>query len=275
MKMKNNHKFEGIYVKSFVKDSHVFYKDSDSWNNYDCHETCIIWHNMKFYGVPVGLSETEWEEVYVDDSDKIFEIGEIHGNLILCKSILDNDEDPWQLCDDIDGDLEYTISALQDSSGPLNPIDGEPYQDVYYIHRFELIMDYDDVELKSNIINELPNLIFTLLHVKPDILAYYPSPLEYSVDSAFNDRQMALQHIVMQKLSVPNKGDSNENNKRKIVDFGRKYRFSEDEMNIIMGRRNSESSYPEEAKDLKEFEFYIINGFKEAGDSRLLYKCVD
>ena len=82
MKMKNNHEFEGIYAKSFVKDSHIFYKDRDYWDNYNCHETCIIQYKMKFYSVPVELSEAEWEEIYDGGSDKLIEIGRIHAFLI-------------------------------------------------------------------------------------------------------------------------------------------------------------------------------------------------
>lgn len=47
------------------------------------------------------------------------------------------------------------------------------------------------------------------------------------------------------------------------------------ELNIIMGRRRPKRSYPESAKDQREFEFYQANGFIEAGYSRLLYKQVE
>ncbi|ADY55587.1 hypothetical protein Sgly_1273 [Syntrophobotulus glycolicus DSM 8271] len=55
--------------------------------------------------------------------------------------------------------------------------------------------------------------------------------------------------------------------KRRII-------FSKDELNFIMRRRYSGSSYPEDAKDKKEYAFYKANGVEEAGVNRLLYKYV-
>lgn len=60
-----------------------------------------------------------------------------------------------------------------------------------------------------------------------------------------------------------------------MINFGDAYQFTEDELNMVMGRRHSESSYPEKAKDRKEYEFYEANGFEEIGDSRLLYKYIE
>lgn len=62
---------------------------------------------------------------------------------------------------------------------------------------------------------------------------------------------------------------------KNVIEFGTVRDFSDDELNIIIGRRRAGKSYPESAKDLKEFEFYEANGFIEAGDSRLLYKQVE
>lgn len=65
-------------------------------------------------------------------------------------------------------------------------------------------------------------------------------------------------------------------NKLNLLNFGGSVenimRLDEDELKLIMGRRHSGSSYPEEAKDCKEYAFYESNGFEEAGNSRLLYK---
>jgi hypothetical protein len=55
-------------------------------------------------------------------------------------------------------------------------------------HKFEMVPDYNDIKLKSKIINELPNLIFTFLHVKLELLAFYPAPLEYSPDENLEAR---------------------------------------------------------------------------------------
>ena len=63
-----------------------------------------------------------------------------------------------------DMDLEYVISALSDKDCPLNEETGDLYQDVFYIHDIEIGKEYGDL-LKGRILDELPNLVFSLLHV--------------------------------------------------------------------------------------------------------------
>lgn len=171
------------------------------------------------------------------------------------------------------------MSALSDIEGPLNSDNGEPYQDVYYIHELNMLPSYDDKLLKNKIIDELPKIIISLLHVSPEIIAYYPSPLEYERDPDELARKKALNLFAAQKIEAAtkrmnlNNDDISEDNK--IINFGDRYPFSDDEINIIMGRRHSGSSYPEEVKDKSKFAFYEANGFIEAGDSRLLYRYTD
>jgi len=81
--------------------------------------------------------------IYEADYGDAVKIGELFGCLILCRQIIDENEDPLIICDDIDGDLEYTISALSDHDGPQNPEEGDPYQDVYYIHDFKMKEGYE------------------------------------------------------------------------------------------------------------------------------------
>lgn len=131
------------------------------------------------------------------------------------------------------------------------------------------------VDLASMIINELPGLILAFLHVAPDILAFYPAPLKYIPDPDKEVRYQVLQSIAAQKAaSFFDAIMGEEQKKDNVVNFGDAYRFTEDERYLVMGRRNSGSSYPEEAKDQEEYAFYEANGFEEVGDSRLLYKYV-
>ena len=273
--MNNKIEFESICADSSGIRNHIFYLN-DRYDQ-DCHDTCIIWNNITFYGVPFDLTEDQGDRVYEGHYDDIVKIGDIFGCMVLCKRILDEGYNPWEICDDENGDLEYTMSALSDKGGPLNIETGEPYQDVYYIHEFKMIPKYDNEFLKSRIIEEFPGLILKLLHVAPDIITYYPAPLEYELDSDKESRYDNLQAIVAQRLdSLTNRINDDEkekqNNDKKVLKFGDIYRFSDDEINYIMGRRYSGSSYPEEAKDKEEYDFYENYGFREVGDSRLLYK---
>jgi hypothetical protein len=60
-----------------------------------------------------------------------------------------------------------------------------------------------------------------------------------------------------------------------VINLGSRRDFTDDEFNMILGRRRSGVSYPEKAKDNSEFSFYEKAGFREACDSRLLYKMVE
>ena len=121
-------------------------------------------------------------------------------------------------------------------------------------------------------------MILTFFHVAPDLLAFYPVPIDFTLDPDEEARYQALQGIAAQKMEsvidAISVKESQKQNDRKILRFGDAYQFSKDELNFVMRRRYSGSSYPEEAKDKNEYAFYEANGFEEVGDSRLLFKYV-
>jgi hypothetical protein len=254
-----------------------FYADGDHSSNDGCVDTCIVWDRINFYGIPKDFTEKQLQRIDEGDYKNATKLGTISGCLILCKEILEQGEDPLEVCDDANGDLEYTISALSDVHGPLNVDDGDPFQDVYYIHEFIMESDFNQVDLKHKILNELPDMVLDLFHVRPSVLAFYPAPLEYESDKVKGERDLLLHQIAADKVdSVIGKASQNNisNDKNNISKFSDAYEFTDDEINIVMGRRNSGSTYPVEAKDKTEFDFYEANGFAEMDDSRLLYKLV-
>lgn len=265
--------FQSICADFSDSQIHLFDIEKE-YDDYDCHDTCVIWSHITFYGVPLNASDDDIQSLYEHDYKNALKIGELTGCLIMCKQMLFESEDPLIICDDLDADLEYTVSALSDEECPL---DENPYQDVYYIHDLAMEDGYkDDVLLKSRIIDELPVLILKFLHVAPDILAFYPLPLEHEPDPDEEVRYNALQNIKAQKISsaLASLSDEQPEEKSNVINFGDAYKFSEDELNMVMRRRYSGSSYPEAAKDKDEYAFYATNGFIEANDSRLLYKYV-
>ena len=244
----------------------------------DCHNSCIVWDTITFYGVPRDLSDEDIDSIQDGDYTNAIKVGSMQGCLILCKQMLVEDEDPWQICDDENGDLEGTISALKGQGCPLNEEDGDPWQDVYYIHEWNMEKGYNSAALKSEILDRLPNIILMLFHVKPDILAYYPAPLKYKPDPVLEARLQALEHISVQKLdayfdsilgNTDSKSSASESN---IRSFGVAYKLSETEQNDLIRRLEANGAYPESAKRKREFSFFGNNGFVEAGNSRLLYK---
>lgn len=273
-----------IKIKSICADcsglnNNIFDVSSDC-NIYDYSDACIFWDIITFYGIPFDFEDEEISDFYEGDYTEGVKIGKLTGCMIMCKQMIDQGYDPLITCDDVDGDLEYTISALSDIGGPLNVESGEPYQDVYYIDELYMDPNYDEETLKSRIIEEIPRIVASLFHTFPDILAYYPAPLEYEPDPGKEARYSALQNIAIQKLDntisemFTDSIESEREDAKNILKFGDLYQFSDDELKMVMRRRNSESSYPAEARDKKEYNFYEKNGFKEVGDSRLLYKDV-
>ena len=275
--MNKKAKFQSICADYSDRKSHIFFMDGDYPDN-DCADNCVIWNNITFYGIPFGLSEDQMTRIDESDYRDAIKIGEMHGCLILCKQILDDGCDPLETCDDVDGDLEYTISALSDEAGPLNEKTGEAYQDIYYIDALEMETGYDDESIKSKIIAELPSLIRDFFHVVPDLLAFYPSPLEYTLEPNVEEKYQILGDLAAQKvdlaLGTVMADKPKEQESSNILAFAGAYEFSEDELNMVMRIRNSSSSYPEEVEDKEEYAFYESNGFEEAGESRLLYKQV-
>ena len=130
---------------------------------------------------------------------------------------------------------------MSDEDGPLNIENGDPYQDIYYIHEFKMLPNYDNEFLKNRIIEELPGLILKLLHVAPDIIAYYPAPLEYEPDPDKEFRYDTLQAIVAQRLnSLTNSIDVDEKENKSLITT-RPFRASHHNasLNSLIGGNNA------------------------------------
>jgi hypothetical protein len=202
--------------------------------------------------------------------DDCIKIGNISGTLIFSSQMIADGYDPLTVCDDESQDLEYTMSALSDEGGPLNEWTGDPMMDTLYIDELTIEDELLQQEIGSRILQELPALCLELLHITPDILAYYPAPTE---DNWYkkSEREIALEEIAAKRIIKPAFSEETDQTNSKIISIADRYKFSEDEINMLIGRRFSGSSYPEELKDNEIIEFYQKNGFQELGDSRLLF----
>lgn len=260
---------EQIYaVSSFHFHDHF---DTSGSSNDDCYDTCVIWNEITYYGFPDELDEKYHEKIENNDYSDGTYLGKIKGCLILCKQMIDEGEDPHLVCDDLDADLEYVISALSD---PDQPLDENPFQDIFYIHEFVLIDAYQSTNLKRLILERLPSTLLKLFHVKPDLIAFYPEPLEHEPNLEDEKKSNLLSRLAMHKIDSAFSPENTAGNDSGISSVFSSYQFSEDDLNIIMGRRNSSSGYPAHAKDEKEFLLYQSAGFAESGNSRLLFKQV-
>ncbi|MGE5391281.1 MAG: hypothetical protein ACM3PE_09495 [Deltaproteobacteria bacterium] len=241
----NNKKLQSICADYSEAKTHVFDIHGDS--GYDCHNTCVVWNHITFYGVPFDLMDERMERIYQGDYHDAVKIGELWGCLLLCRQLLDDGEDPLAVCADIDADLGYAISALSDEEdGPLSLDNGDPCLDVYYIRELMMEAGYDDTLLKSRIIAELPGLILTFCHVAPDILAFYPAPPERSEEEP---RPVPGLSIVYDPI------------------FGQQVKADKNGEGEVSG-------LPLSARPEGGYELYEMNGFREVTDTGVFFKYV-
>lgn len=272
--MKSRMKFKNLYAEYTDSNSLIFGMKNQDY--IDCHESGVIWNSITLYGIPKNLNDDQMFRFYEGDISDLVKIGDISGYLILCREMNRRGEDPWQICDDLDGDIEYAMSVLSKTGAPLDFEISDPDQNVYYIQEVNMVSEFkDDLKLKSLILNQLPDLIFAFLHVTPDLVVYYPTKLEPAQEVVTDERYHVLQQIANQKMTTTmNKifssdHDTNENPKSNVSSFGDAFEFSDEEYDVLYGK-DTDPPYPEEEKDEDEFALFELNGFEEIGESRLL-----
>lgn len=252
-------KIESLCADYSESKSHVFDVHGDG-RAYDCHNTCIVWNRVTFYGLPFDLQDDRMAPIYQGDYRDAVKIGEMLGCLILCRQLQDDGQDPLVICADIDEELGYVISALSDDEdGPLSLENGDPYQNVYYIHELAMEEGYGDQYLVSRIIKELPGLVLTFCHVVPDILAFYPAPADLIPDEE--------NEAITQEVPGPIPGPTIEYHPI----FGQQLRLDKREGSDV--RLVEASDFAGSAYSIN-YEVFAKVGFKEVGDSGVLYKYV-
>lgn len=239
-------------------------------SNYDYTSTYLIPFYWTFWGVPYDADDIFCDALDNGNYNDCTKIGTLAGHLILCNQMIRAGYDPLTVCDDESADLEYVMSALTDEGGPLNEWTGEPSLDVLYIDELIIEEPLRQQELGSRILQEVPFLCRELLHVLPDIISYYPAPTQRGWRQE-SEREVALRSIAMDRVAKATLPDDVQHEGNISNVFADRYRFSDDEIKMIMGRRHSGSSYPEALKNERLISFYQKNGLQELGDTRLLY----
>ena len=265
--------FELIIASSTQKKDYIFEASEFSGDGFDCHTSYIIPISITYKGVPANLTDEELDEMFSGNVKKYPIIATMDAWLILCKQIIDEGENPYVICDDTSGDLEYVMSALSEGKGPLNKENGNPYQNLLYIHELFVEKEYRRQGLGSRILSELPYTIANNFYNKPEIIAYFVAPTSYDwKDENQLVRENAVRYIANDRVShyfdnILDKKSDDDN----IINFSSYYPLTDDDINMYIGRRHSGSSYPEELKNPVFLTFYEANGFIEAGNSRVYY----
>lgn len=188
--------------------------------------------------------------------------------------MIDEGYDPWEICDNSHGDLGYALSALAADGQPLSA-DGDPYQNLFYIHAFLLEDEYNKASLKGRLLIELPRLLQRFYYIVPELMAFYPEPPEreklpeeVDVDSRYNK----LNSIADEKIrTITSHITITDEDTGKIMSFSDKYEFSPDDLDYLHEMLRRKNVYPDSARFFEEYIFFRGNGFTEAGKSGLLY----
>ena len=248
-----NMEFERIFTR--VSNESVRYFGMND------HEDYIFYCSLNIEGVPENISENEKEKIY-DNPELAVKIGRIDGWMILGRTMFEHDIDLYKECDAISGSLEFVCSALMENNGPVA---ANYMTDMFYIDEIEINEEYYSEDLFSEIIDELPDSLFTHYHVWSEILIYYPRPLPYEDKLEELEKELAVRAY---SDVIDRNFNGNSSDEPHLI-------MSRDQFNIIAGRRRDGQSYPEVAKDTTLWERYEECGFEEWLNTRVMYKMID
>lgn len=232
----------------------------------DNEEKYIKAVSVSIYAIPDTDDETEHcnviESVFNGNSSgSEIKIATIEGSLILGREIYVSDCILYDVCDAASADLEYVASVLEDVYD--DPLDEITNNNFFYISQLRIAEEFRDYT--EDIFFNLPYIIQCGANVQPDIFLYYPAPKEYEENIFFKIRH-DIARIAHNEITEHIAGNNTDNNIRLTMD--------EAQINHILGRRVKDETYPESAKNLKEWRLFESLGFKEIENSRLLWKSV-
>ena len=259
--------FRDVFTYSIDPSRHSLeYEDINFESDY------IKYYSIGIFGIPHGLSEEEEDNIF-SDPEKAVRIGTIEGYLILGEEIERRGYNLYDMCDEINADLEYVISALCESGGVMQAHNITRPLNIFYIHEVEFENEEFRDMLLTDILIDLPDIMFSHTNILPEMMIYYPRPLPY--DTRLMDIQKAIASETVSQVLARNAKleaiqedptiDSNYDNEEPHL------ALSQDQINMVMGKRVEGDSYPEAAKDLPLWGDYEFAGFSEWKNTRVLY----
>ena len=220
-------KFENIVVKQHINDVTHFSPDAMPGysSNYDYASTYLVGVNWDFWGVKHGRADILRNALDIGDYSGCEKIGMLSGCLVLCEQMISDGYDPLAVCGGESIDLKCMMAALTNDGGPLNGSTGEPMLDVLYIDELVIEEPLRRQGLGRRILLEIPPLCRELLHVFPDILAYYPAPIicnwQNETEKRFAMRNLAGKHAA----KVSSVREAFKNNQSSLISLNDKYSY--------------------------------------------------
>ena len=259
--------FREVFTYSIDPSRHSLeYEDINFESDY------IKYYSIGIFGIPHGLSEEEEDNIF-SDPEKAVRIGTIEGYLILGEEIERRGYNLYDMCDEINADLEYVISALCESGGVMQAHNITRPLNIFYIHEVEFENEEFRDMMLTDILIELPDIMFSHTNILTEMMIYYPRPLPY--DTRLMDIQKAIaSETVSQVLARNAKLEAIQEDPTIDSDYDNEephLALSQDQINMVMGKRVEGDSYPESAKDLPLWGYYELAGFSEWKNTRVLY----
>lgn len=224
---------------------------------------------LNIYGVPVILDEALEEAYHGGDTSKFNNIGRLTGYYIPFEEILEEGEDPVDVCDAASADLEFVASIIQDYYEENESMMFSA--SLFYIDELEIDEQYRNNGFGSKVLQELPCLLNYHKGIEIDDIAYYPVPTRCS-EKILTPYEEALMKQTAYKMNEYYGGESAafQMSKNKIISLPRNY--SKEGINEMIESEKNTPSYPEKYKNNDLFSFYEKNGYKEFNQTRLLIK---
>lgn len=246
------------HIISVCEHTTKYISGLDSMNVYTPYIT------IKLYGIPSDWDDERIEEA-IECEESAVALGEISGYLVLGHALCLVGGDLLDYCDNADERLENAASALIERNGPLNED-----SNLFHITEFSILEDVDVDEIHKLII-ELPDIIFTHMHVTPDIISLSPSPLPHEksrLEQVQEGLAMMAYHETAKRVDkqVFDIEDDEEDSDAPQI------QISHEQLNIALGRRNSGDSYPTVYIDKNAWQPFLDTGFTEWRNTRVLFK---
>lgn len=217
--------------------------DLGSMNAYTSYIT------IKLYGIP-DIWDDEKIEQAIECEDTAIPLVDISGYLVLGGAISLIDDDILEYCDNADERLENAASSLMGRNGSLNED-----SNLFHITDFSISENVDADEIHKLLI-ELPDIIFTHMHVMPDIISLSPSPLPHEksrLEQVQEGLTMMVYHETAKRVDKQifcTKDDEEDADTLQI-------QISPEQLNIALGRRNEGDSYPTQYIDRKAWRPFV------------------
>lgn len=223
------------------------------------------------FGIPEDTEDSEAERILEEEIGEGVHIAALTGHLIQSGAMIRKGFLPVQMCDDYSFLLGYAMKALTEPNAPLcDEFELEACESIFYLYDFIFDEPYRDSEFMTAMVEQIPNILLYTSNVYPDMIVYYPRALPYEKDTYTIIKEglakLAHKETVERVTKILN-GEYEDDGQPHLI-------LSEEQLNYVMGTRNEGDTYPASAIDRDEWKIYEDAGYREVGNSRLLFSWV-